>query len=56
MRFGAQKNRLIERVILSTHSICFGWEIIKIILADICWYIKGQDPIVSIFNNELNHH
>ena len=24
MRFGAQKNRLNETVILSTHSICFG--------------------------------
>ena len=27
MRFGAQKNRLNKTVILSTHSICFGWEI-----------------------------
>ena len=26
---GAQKNRLIERVLLSTHNICFGWEIRK---------------------------
>ena len=24
IRFGAQKNRLIERVLLSTHNICFG--------------------------------
>ena len=24
---GAQKNRLIETVLLSTHNICFGWEI-----------------------------
>ena len=23
---GAQKNRLIETVLLSTHNICFGWE------------------------------
>ena len=29
--FGAQKNRLIETVLLSTHNICFGWEIKKII-------------------------
>ena len=29
MRFGAQKNRLIETVIWSTHIICFGWEIRK---------------------------
>ena len=23
---GAQKNRLIETVLLSTHNVCFGWE------------------------------
>ena len=28
---GTQNNRLIETVILSTHNICFGWEIRKII-------------------------
>ena len=27
---GAQKNRLIETVLLSTHNIWFGWEIKKI--------------------------
>ena len=27
---GAQKNRLIEMVLLSTHNICFGWEIRKL--------------------------
>ena len=27
---GAQKNRLIETVFVSTHNICFGWEIRKI--------------------------
>ena len=26
---GAQKNRHIETVLLSTHNICFGWEIIR---------------------------
>ena len=26
---GAQKNHLIERIHLSTHNICFGWEIRK---------------------------
>ena len=26
---GAQNNRLIETVLLSTHNICFGWEINK---------------------------
>ena len=29
---GAEKNRLIEMVILSTHNICFGKEIRKIII------------------------
>ena len=28
---GAQKNRLIVTVLLSTHNICIGWEIKKII-------------------------
>ena len=28
---GAQKNRLIETVLLSTHNICFDWGIAKII-------------------------
>ena len=28
---GAQKNRLIETVLLSTHNICFGLDIRKII-------------------------
>ena len=31
---GAQKNRLIETVLLSTHNICFGWEIRTFIF----WY------------------
>ena len=31
MCFGAQKNRLIETVLLSTHNICLGYEIRKII-------------------------
>ena len=26
---GAQKNHLNEMVLLSTHNICFGWEILK---------------------------
>ena len=28
---GAQKNRLIETVLLSTHNICFGREINKVV-------------------------
>ena len=31
MCFGAQNNRLIEAVLLSTHNICIGWEMKKII-------------------------
>ena len=31
MCFGAQKNCLIETILLSTHNICFGREIRKII-------------------------
>ena len=27
---GAQMNRLNETVLLSTHNICFGWEIRKL--------------------------
>ena len=27
---GAQKNRLIETLLLGTHNICFGWEIRKL--------------------------
>ena len=27
---GAQKNHLIETVLLNTHNICFGWEIRKL--------------------------
>ena len=30
---GAQKNLLIETVLLSTHNICFGWEIRKLIFS-----------------------
>ena len=25
-----QKNRLIATVVLSTHNVCFGWEIMKL--------------------------
>ena len=30
MFLGAQKNHLTEMVLLSTHNICFGWEIRKL--------------------------
>ena len=32
---GAQNNRLIETVLLSTHNICFGWEIRNLIFPKI---------------------
>ena len=31
---GARKNHLIETVLLSTHNICFGWEMRKLFF----WY------------------
>ena len=31
MFLDAQKNRLIETVLLSTHNMCYGWEMRKII-------------------------
>ena len=36
MCLGAQKNRLIETVLLSTHNICFGLEIRKLIFHITC--------------------
>ena len=33
---GAQKNRLIEMVLLSTHNICFGLEMYKKINFQLC--------------------
>ena len=39
--FGAQKNRLNEMILLSTHNICFGWEISKIIF-DKAILTRGQ--------------
>ena len=60
---GAQKNRLIETVLLSTHNICFGWEIRKLIF----WYdllkawnswaiphLKIEIQIISLHWNMLN--
>ena len=35
--FGAQKNRLIETVLLSTHNICFRWEIKKNLIRTLIW-------------------
>ena len=56
---GAQKNCLIETVLLSTHNIIFGWEIRKLIF----WYalltkglipIKTYEPWHEISNNVVD--
>ena len=44
---GAQKNRLIETVLLSTHNICFGWEIRKIIFSYL--HISGSLDTFSAY-------
>ena len=49
---GAQKNRLIETVLLSTHNICFGWEIRKLFF----WYAlltKGLVPYFYFFTSRF---
>ena len=38
---GAQNNRLIETVLLSTHNICFGSEIIKLFF---CYSFLSKSP------------
>ena len=40
---GAQKNHLIEMVLLSTHNICFDWEIRKITQSKPIWVKKKQE-------------
>ena len=45
MCFGAQKNRLIETVLLSTHNICFGREIRKIIFS--CALLSGGAAVLN---------
>ena len=47
---GAQKNRLIETVLLSTHNICFEWEIKQIVFQYtllsgglLCWLVYKED-------------
>ena len=45
---GALKNRLIEMVLLSTHNICFGWEIRKSFLITHC-YLEAW---FNTFSNE----
>ena len=44
--FGAQKNRLIKTVLLSTHNIGFGWEIRKI---SFCYALLSGGLLIRIF-------
>ena len=46
---GAQKNRLIETVLLSTHNICFGWEIRKLVFC-YAFLTKGLQCYVFTLN------
>ena len=51
---GAQKNFLIEMALLSTHNICFGWEIRKSIikcsnLKYICSAVFRSDEHSQVF-------
>ena len=48
---GAQKNRLIETVLLSTHNIRFGGEIRKLILK----YALLSGGLLACLKNELTH-
>ena len=41
---GAQKNRLIEMVLLSTNNICFGWKIRKLFF---CYALLTKVLLVS---------
>ena len=43
---GAQKNRLIETVLLSTHNICFGWEIRKL---NFCYALLTKVLYICIY-------
>ena len=46
---GAQKNRLIMTVLLSTHNMCFGWEIRKLIFWYTLW-TKGMAECLSFLD------
>ena len=45
MFLGAQKNRLIETVLLSTHNICFGREIRKL---NLCYALLTRERSGSV--------
>ena len=42
---GAQKNRLIETVLLCTHNVCFGWEIRKLFFLLKAWNLLNDFSI-----------
>ena len=51
--WGAEKNHLIETVLLRTHSICFGWEIWKnnIQLSTFIWgpeFVKAKNKVIFV--------
>ena len=48
---GAQKNRLIETVLLSTHNLCFGLEIRKF---NFCYALLTKVLSILLFFLELN--
>ena len=47
---GAQKSRLIETVLLSTHNICCGWEIRKIFVCYALLTSMTKGMKMSIFH------
>ena len=52
----ARKNNLIEMVLLSTHNICFGCEIRKLILITLlsgCWKMIPKSSIVLLSPDEV---
>ena len=53
---GAQKNRLVETVLLSSHNICFGWEIrkkIRIVKLQISSYPSVLSNVLGAQINRL---
>ena len=52
---GTQKNSLIETVLLSTHNICVGWELRKIIFnSNALEYVTTSDWITSKICNSIS--
>ena len=51
----AQKNRLIETILLSTHNICFGWKIRKVFFFGYTLLTKGLTYVVSEGSDKPAH-